>query len=59
MPEGMKNHDEKSHLQHLCQLVAARQMATVADLAKDGQNICRSCGRIAVKPDNLCDPVKL
>jgi len=51
--------DRHAHEQHLCRLVSERQMARVAQLAKDGQYICRICGRVATKDDNLCEPAQL
>jgi hypothetical protein len=55
----LRNHDEHSHQQHMCTLVDARQMQTVAELAKNGQFICRICGRVAAKSENLCESVPL
>ena len=57
--EVLSNHVADEHQQHLCVLVEARQMQTVADLARDGKYICGRCGRVAAKPENLCEPVKL
>jgi len=51
--------DRHAHEHHLCRLVSERQMARVANLARDGQYICHICGRVANKADNLCEPTKL
>ena len=59
MAEGLVDHDTKAHAQHMCELVANRQMETAAKLAKNGEYICRLCGRVAAKPENICEPVKL
>ncbi len=40
-------------------LVAHRQMETVAGLSKDAKYLCRICGRAATDADNLCEPVDI
>ena len=47
------------HANHMCELVAKRQMDKVATLAKDAKYICHICGRAAASPDNLCEPVEI
>jgi hypothetical protein len=47
------------HDHHLCELVAKRQLDTVAELAKGAEHVCYICGRAAAKGDNLCEPVKI
>ena len=47
------------HANHLCELVARRQMAKVGALSKDACCICFICGRASANPDNLCEPVSL
>jgi len=59
MDTPLHDHDTTAHKKHLCELVQTRQMETVAELARDGQYICRLCGRVAAKAENLCEPVKL
>lgn len=54
------DHDATVHQkQHLCALVDQRQMKTVANLARNGQYICRACGRVAARAEDLCEPVNL
>jgi hypothetical protein len=55
----LRDHDADQHEKHLCELVANRQMATVAELAKNPEYICAYCGRVAAKAENLCEPVRL
>ncbi len=57
--EPLIDHNEADHDKHLCALAATRQMKTLARLARDGKYLCRACGRVAAKAENLCDPVKL
>ena len=47
------------HANHLCELVSKRQMAKVANAAKDAKFICHICGRAASKPGSLCEPVEI
>ncbi|MHB1131052.1 MAG: hypothetical protein ACYC4L_01550 [Chloroflexota bacterium] len=56
----LTDHDREAHEKnHLCMLVEARQMKTVADLSRNPQYICRACGRVAANAGNLCEPAKL
>jgi len=47
------------HAKHMCELVRARNMREVADLAKDATFICHICGRAAAKAGNLCEAVEI
>jgi len=47
------------HANHLCELVAKRQMAKVGTLAKGAKYVCHICGRASAKAANLCEPVEL
>ena len=47
------------HENHLCELVARRQMDKVAWFSKGARHVCYICGRAAAKGDNLCEPVKI
>ncbi|MHB1414537.1 MAG: hypothetical protein ACYC1C_04730 [Chloroflexota bacterium] len=47
------------HQNHLCWLLECCPFELVASLARDGQYICRKCGRVAASAENLCDPVRL
>ncbi len=49
----------KGHANHLCELVAAREMDKVADLSKGAKYVCHICGRAAAKASNLCEPVEI
>jgi hypothetical protein len=47
------------HAQHLCELVAKRQMNQVAELSAGAKYVCYICGRAAAKAANLCEPVEI
>ena len=51
------------HTGHLCYLVNMGALGTsfsgYKTLVKDAKWICRSCGRSATSPKNLCNPKKL
>ena len=47
------------HMNHMCELVARRQMDKVADLAKGAKYICHICGRAAAKPSSVCEAVEI
>jgi hypothetical protein len=47
------------HANHLCDLVAKRQMAKVGRLSKGAKYVCHICGRAAAKAASLCEPVAL
>ena len=48
-----------NHDQHMCSIVQARNMKTVAELSKDAKYICFLCGRAAKKKEHLCEPVAI
>ena len=52
-----KKHE--GHENHLCDLVARREMDQVATLTKGAKYICHICGRGAAKAGNLCEPVEI
>ena len=58
-PEHKLFETHAGHANHLCELVARRQMAKVAKLSKGAKYVCHICGRAAVKASNLCEPVEL
>ena len=45
------------HANHMCELANRREMGKVARYAKGAVHVCYICGRAAVKPANLCEPV--
>ena len=47
------------HANHLCELVAKRRMAKVAELAKEARYLCHICGRAAADAKSLCEPVEI
>ncbi len=51
------------HNKHLCYLVnlgaQQRKPKMYKDLVSEPKHMCKSCGRVANKPRNLCKPVKL
>ena len=57
VPEHTLYAQHGGHEDHLCDLVARRQMDKVADLAEDARYICYICGRAAADTSNLCEPV--
>jgi hypothetical protein len=48
-----------NHENHLCHIIALRNMKRAGKLAKDAQYICFLCGRAAKDRVNLCEPVKI
>ena len=48
-----------NHENHLCHIIALRNMKRAGKLAKDAQYICFLCGRAAKDRANLCEPVKI
>jgi len=60
IPERVLSKTHTGHANnHLCSLVAKRQMNKVADLAGGAKYICHICGRAAAKAGNLCEPVAI
>jgi len=53
----------KNHENHLCLLQNVGYLKTNLEkykrLVKDPQFVCKSCGRVAARADNLCAPEKL
>lgn len=49
------------HGRHLCHLVEAMgiDIDEYKKLIKNAKFLCRNCGRVAAKEDNLCEPIKL
>jgi len=51
------------HDKHLCWLTGQGFHVNKQDqykkLVKDGKFMCKGCGRVAAKAENLCDPVEL
>jgi hypothetical protein len=51
------------HDQHLCKLYGAGAAKDTPDqyahLVRDPQFVCKSCGRVAAKKENLCAPTPL
>ena len=47
------------HENHLCELVAKRKMAQVAELAAGAKYLCSICGRAAASAASLCEPVEI
>ena len=49
------------HKQHLCDLAERGELTLdqIKALVKDPKFICRKCGRVANKAENLCEPVPL
>ncbi len=47
------------HQGHLCLLASKERFEEIKQLAKDPHFICFNCGRVADKPENLCNPMPL
>jgi hypothetical protein len=59
VPEHKLYREHPGHENHLCELVAKRQMDKVAELSKDAKYICHICGRAAADAANLCEAVEI
>ena len=59
VPEHKLFKEHTGHEQHLCSLVARREMDKAAGLAKGASYVCHICGRAAAKAQNLCEPVEI
>jgi hypothetical protein len=44
---------------HLCQIVADRDLGRVKKLVRDPGYFCKNCGRAAHEKKNLCNPSKI
>ena len=57
--EEAENHI--GHRKHLCNIVedSILTLDQVKALVKDAKFICKKCGRVATKEENLCEPVPL
>ncbi|MHA2297584.1 MAG: hypothetical protein ACXAEU_04095 [Candidatus Hodarchaeales archaeon] len=54
------DNDHENHENHLCtQVGKGTPMDEYKKLVKDGNFVCKICGRVAGKKGNLCDPVTL
>jgi hypothetical protein len=58
-PEHKLYERHAGHANHLCELVAKRQMAKVGKLSKGAKYVCHICGRASAKASALCEPVAL
>jgi hypothetical protein len=49
------------HGNHLCHLVdyVGVDIKSYKPLVKNGKFLCKKCGRVAAKEENLCEPIKL
>ncbi|UCE97094.1 MAG: hypothetical protein JSV51_03270 [Candidatus Bathyarchaeota archaeon] len=49
------------HGKHLCHLVEYKgvDIKEYKPLVKNGKFLCKRCGRVAGKEENLCEPIKL
>ncbi len=49
------------HANHLCDMAERGEvtLAQMKEMVKDPKFICKKCGRVAAKEENLCEPVPL
>ena len=49
------------HSMHLCDMVERGDVSLeeIKELVKDAKFICKTCGRVAAKEENLCDAVSI
>ena len=48
------------HAKHLCDMAKRGvDLNLYKELVKDAKFICKKCGRVAAKEENLCEPVQL
>jgi hypothetical protein len=59
VPRKVLSAKHPGHGKHMCELVARREMDTVATLSKGAKYICHICGRASAKSAHLCEPVKI
>ncbi|MFH1877677.1 MAG: hypothetical protein ABH883_02610 [Candidatus Omnitrophota bacterium] len=51
---------DKCHTEnHICQIVARRDMERIKKLVADSKYFCKNCGRAAHEKENLCNPSKI
>ncbi|MFQ5821660.1 MAG: hypothetical protein ACE5I5_16875 [Candidatus Heimdallarchaeota archaeon] len=59
------SHFPPEHKNHLCFMVVREDLLTKIDinrvkkLVSPANYVCRDCGRVAAKAENLCNPMKL
>ena len=58
-PEHKLSEKHPGHGGHLCELVAKRRMAKVAEAARGAKYLCHICGRAAAKKSSLCEGVEI
>lgn len=49
---------EGDHTKHLCDIAGNERFDLIKELAKKPDFICMTCGRMADKAENLCNPMK-
>ncbi|MCP8304715.1 MAG: hypothetical protein H3Z50_04515 [archaeon] len=48
------------HEKHLCSIVeSGATLDEYKKLVRNAKSVCKQCGRVAAKEENLCDPVPL
>jgi hypothetical protein len=48
-----------NHRGHLCVLASLAQFDQIKELVQEPKFICFTCGRVADKAENLCNPMPL
>ena len=58
-----KKMPHEGHEEHLCYLqnigFLLKNWEEYKNLVRDGRYVCKACGRVAVKAENLCAPERL
>jgi hypothetical protein len=57
----VKNQLKPGHEKHLCKMIVGDQanIEDIKPLVRNAKFICSSCGRVAAKAENLCNPIPL
>jgi hypothetical protein len=53
---------EAGHSTHMCALTCCpcnMDLAKIRKVVKDAKFVCKACGHVAAKAENLCDPSPL
>ena len=51
--------DSEAHREHMCSLMELGKMLEVAELSRNPAFVCKNCGVMADRAENLCHPEPL